>query len=392
MKIKTKFFAMVPLLVAAALVHTSCQPLKEFRKVPVYTGTGTKNGNPIPYDQSKKTIAILAYNEGTEIFDLMAPYYLFNATEKANVYIVAEKKSPIVLLKGMYIYPTATFAELDSLQIKPDVIVIPAMIKVFQDHKSPVIQFIKEHYAGDTKVLSVCAGSLVGAATGLYDGKPLTTHASEFEGSQAFFKNPQWIQNRSVTQSGNLYGTAGVSNAVEGSLTLIRELFDEATLRKVMNDIHYPHPEIKMNHKSIAVKTGNKFTIAGKLFFRKNRKVGVLLQDGIDELMLAAVVDTYNRTFPYSLETLSNNGTAVTSKYGLTILPTSASNEIQLDELHILSPDHSLKSAIEKYGDVDVIRYSAYRKEYIIDQCLLRIKGQYGERFENITKLLLDYN
>jgi len=281
---------------------------------------------------------------------------------------------------------------LDSLDIKPDVIAIPAMIKVFQDQKSPVIKFIKENYVGNTKILSVCAGSLVGAATGLYDGKPLTTHASEFEGSKAFFKNPQWIQNLSVTKSGNLYGTAGVSNAVEGSLTIIKELFDDATLQKVMNDIHYPHSVIKLDHKSIAMKTGNKFKIASKLFFRKNRKLGVLLQDGVNELTLAAVIDTYNRTFPYSLRTISHNGSPVTSKYGLTILPTSTSNEIKLDELHILSPDYTSKSAIEKYGDIPVIRYSEYRNEYIIDQCLLRIRGQYGKRFENITKLLLDYN
>lgn len=392
MKIKKKFFAIVPILILASVVYTSCQPLKEFKSIPVYTGSISKNANPIRYDKSKKTIAILAYSEGTEIFDLMAPYYLFNTTEKANVYIVAEKRSPIVLLKGMYIYPTATFAELDSLHIKPDVIIIPAMIKIFQNQQSPVIQFIKDNYVGNTKVLSICAGSLVGAATGLYDGKPLTTHASQFEESKEFFKNPNWIQNISVTKSGNLYGTAGVSNAVEGSLTIINEMFGETTLQKVMTDIHYPHAEIRTIHKSIAIKTGHKFTIAGKLIFRKNRKVGVLLQDGINELMLAAVLDTYHRTFPSSLETISTNSAPIISKYGLTILPTSTLNKLKLDELHVLMPDTVSKSVMENYGTTPVIHYNSSENQYIIDQCLLRIKNQYGSKFENITKLLLDYN
>lgn len=392
MKIKKRSWILIPILILSTIVYTSCQPLREFKRVPIYKGTVNQNLKPIIYDKSKKTIVIVAYNKGTEIFDLMAPYYLFNATEQVNVYIVAENKNPIVLLKGMFIYPSATFAELDALNIKPDVIVIPAMIDVFKDTKSPVIQWIKEKNDTDTKMLSVCAGSLVASATGLYDGVPLTTHASMFEESKDFFQKPKWIQNVSVTHSNNLYSTAGVSNAVEGSLTIIKELFGEETLKKVMDDVFYPYGDIKVEHKSFAVETGHKFTIANKLVFRKNKKVGVLLQEDVNELKLAAVLDTYNRTFPLAVETVLANGAFVTSKYGLTIMPTTTLKEANLDELHVLAPTNISKSDAEKFKEIPLIKYDDANHHYIINQCLQRIKKEYGPKFENITKLLLDYN
>ncbi|MFV5703321.1 DJ-1/PfpI family protein [Flavobacterium sp. XS2P12] len=392
MKIKKKFWAIAPVMILSAIVYTSCQPLREFENIPVYKGTVNQNLKAVPYNKSKKTIVIVANNNGTEIFDLMAPYYLFNATEKANVYVVAETKSPIVLLKGLYIYPNLTFSEMDSLKIVPDVIVIPAIISVFNDLKSPIIKWIQEKHNTTTKILSVCVGSLVGSATGLYDGKLITTHASDFENSKTLFKNPLWIQNVTVTKSDNLYSTAGVSNAVEGSLTIIKEMFGKETLQKVMEDIHYPYAEIKIEHKSLAIETGNKFTIANKLIFRKNRKIGILLQEGINELNLAAVLDTYHRTFPSALETVMTNGVSVTSKYGLTIIPTNDLNDTKLDELHILLPNTISKSELERFKEIPLIKYNTTENQYIINQCLQRIQKQYGQKFENITKLLLDYN
>lgn len=391
-KFKKKFWVIIPAMLLSVILYTSCQPLREFESVPVYKGAVNQNLKPISYDKYKKTVVIIANNDGTEIFDLMAPYYLFNATEKANVYVVAEKKSPITLLKGLFIYPNLTFAELDSLKIKPAVVIIPAMVHVFMDPKSPIIKWIKEKSTNDTKILSVCVGSLVGAATGLYDGKPITTHASDFDNSKTLFKNPHWIQNITVTKSDNLFSTAGVSNAVEGSLTIINEMFGKEILQKVMNEIHYPYTEIKMEHKSLEIETGNKFTIANKLIFKKNRKIGVLLQDGVNELSLAAVIDTYHRTFPSALETVMTNGVSVTSKYGLTIIPTCDLKNIELDELHILLPNIISKSESERFEKIPMVKYNANEDQYIINQCLQRIKEQYGHKFENVTKMLLDYN
>ncbi len=393
MKTKHKYFKIIaPLILLSLIAYIGCKPLQQFNRIPVYEGVAHYQPKTTGYDSSKKTIVIVASTEGTELFDLMAPFYLFNATQKANVYIVAEKKSPITLLKGAFVMPHLTFDEIDSLKIKPDVIVLPAMLKVSEDPNSLAQKWIKEKYDDKTKVLSICVGSLVGAATGIYDGKLLTTHASELSASKSHFKKPNWVNNIAVTQQGNVYSTAGVSNAVEGSLKVIKDLFDEETLHNVMNDIHYPYDTIKTAHQSLAVEMGNKVTIANKIFFKKNKNVGVLLQNGINEFAMAGILDTYNRTFPSSNETVTVNDSSIISKYGLTLYPTAKLLSQKLDELHILTPENFVKADRVKFEKTPIVTYSLSSNEYIFNTCLKRISEQYGSKFEHITKLLLDYN
>jgi hypothetical protein len=87
-----------------------------------------------------------------------------------------------------------------------------------------------------------------------------------------------WVQNVTVTKSDNLYSTAGVSNAVEGSLAVIDGLFGRAVVQKVINDIHYPYEEIKLDHSSIGVNGRNKMAAFKKIFFRKNRNLEYCLR------------------------------------------------------------------------------------------------------------------
>src|SRR5688572_22181744 len=123
---KTKMITAAATMIAVtAFLFHACAPLREFGRTPSYLGKNNFSYQLPAYDSLKKTVVIVANNEGTELFDMLAPFYLFNATDKANVYIVAKNRSPIVIKKGLFIVPQLTFAQSDSLQIKPDVIVIP---------------------------------------------------------------------------------------------------------------------------------------------------------------------------------------------------------------------------------------------------------------------------
>src|SRR6476646_3690808 len=174
--------AAIILIAVTALLFHACAPLKEFGRTPVYEGKNNFTYQLPTYDSSKKTVVIVANNEGTEMFDLMAPFYLFNATEKANVFVVAEKKAPILLVNSLFILPHYTFSEIDSLHILPDVIVIPNLSTHLKAPQKPSnVAWIKQHYTGTNIILSICDGSATAAATGLYDGKLLTTHATDFK-------------------------------------------------------------------------------------------------------------------------------------------------------------------------------------------------------------------
>src|SRR6476661_2987730 len=131
--------AAIILVAVTALLFHACAPLREFGRSPVYEGKNDFTYQPPAYDSSKKTVVVIANNDGTELFDMMAPYYLFNATEKANVYIIAKNKFPITVKKGLFLLPQMTFAQVDSLNIHPEVIVIPFLAIADSLHQDPVI-------------------------------------------------------------------------------------------------------------------------------------------------------------------------------------------------------------------------------------------------------------
>jgi transcriptional regulator GlxA family with amidase domain len=344
------------------------------------------------YDASKKTVFIIADNKLTELFDMLGPFYLFNATEKANVYIVAKDKTPILIKRNLFVCPQLTFHEIDSIQLQADVIVIPALSKRDEHQDTFLISFIKKHFTPGTKMLAICDGASTAAATGFYDGKLITTHASDYAGISPHFKNPKWVQNLSVTKSGNLYSTAGVSNAVEGSLSVIKVLFGNKTMQKVLSDIKYPYSKIKLDHQSIALKGKDKLAIAKKILFRKNKNIGLLLENGINEFEIAVILDTYGRTFPNSFKPYISKDSSVMTKYGLSLIYTGDSGLKKLDELHVIMPDSFTKQDELLFKNTKIIRYDNLEKEYLFNICLNRIGEQYGQQFETFVKISLDYN
>ncbi|MEO8413970.1 MAG: DJ-1/PfpI family protein [Ginsengibacter sp.] len=390
---KILIITITTLLVAGLCIYYQLQPVFELNRFPAYKGNTNFTWKKPAYDSSKKTVIIISDNDATEMFDCLAPFYLFNASGMANVYIIAEKKLPVVLAKGLFILPSYGFAEIDSLKIKPDVMVIPNQsIAIDKPQKAITVNWIKEHYTGKNIILSVCDGSATAAATGLYDGKPITTHASDFGKIKKVYPKAGWINNVSVTQSGNLFSTAGVSNAADGSLTVINYLFGRETMMKVLNDIGYPSAEIKTDHRSIPFDVKNILTALNKVIFKKNNKIGVLLNDGINEFELAGLLDTYARTIPSGIETLILNGFSVTSKYGLTMYPTGILNGQPFDAVHVLMPELLTTDDKKILASSKLVTYDHLQAGYPIDMYLTRIGDQYGTKFKEIVKLMLDYN
>ena len=130
-----------------------------------YTGTIQADSNQIQYDSSKSNVFIVADSKLTELFDMLAPFYLFNLTKKANVFIVARDKTPILIKRDLYVLPQLTFAEADSLNLKAAVIIIPAL-SIRDEHQDVnLIDWLKSHVSPETKMLAVCDGASTAAAT-----------------------------------------------------------------------------------------------------------------------------------------------------------------------------------------------------------------------------------
>lgn len=377
------------LAVIAATVYVRLQPIREYASFPPYTGVNNFAWNYPSYDSAKKTVIIMADNDMTELFDFLAPYYLFNETGKANVYITAQKKYPVLTENGPFILPHFTYSEIDSLKISPDVIVIPYM----HSPESPAkAAWLQKHYNDSVIILSVCDGAWTAAASGLYDGKPLTSHATGHEKIKEKYPRPLWVQNTSVTESGNLFSTGGVSNAADGSLTVIEKLFGHETMLSVLEKVNYPHADIHKSHISNSLNTSAIISGLNKVLFRQNKTVGVLMQNNVSEMELGAVFDIYARTLPSSIVGVMPESNTITTRHGLTVLSTDKIIPDEIDELHILIPGEVSEKQLEPFKNAQVISYETQNRNYIIDVCLDEIKEEYGYSFQKFVKLTLDYN
>ncbi|RYY71372.1 MAG: hypothetical protein EOO13_03395 [Chitinophagaceae bacterium] len=390
-KFKRHFkIALSSLLLIAAALLALFYPVFSYGQIPVYIGAKIENLTSPKYDSSKKTVLIVADGKMTEMFDMLAPFYTFNATEELNVFIVAKDQTPIPLKHDLFVLPQMTFKQVNAEHLKADVIVIPAMSARDKNQDPAMINFIKDQFGTDTKVISICDGATTAAETGLYDGKLITAHATDLECIKKNWDKPVWTQNVTVTKTDRLYSTAGVANAVDGSLLVIEDLLGKAARLKAARAVNYPHPEVQISHISQPLSFGNKLSVLKKMLFNKKR-MGLLLHDGFDELKLASIVDTYSRTYPKEFKTFTLQESVVKSKHGLTFIHTGGNAIDQgIDEVHVVMPEALTKKDQEYFRSIELVKQND--REYSMDQCISRIENQFGQHYAKVVKLTLDYN
>jgi hypothetical protein len=101
-KIKKVFIVFISgIIVICGILVLLLQPVIALGQLSPYTGDNKFDWKKPGYDPTKKTVFIIADNKVTEMFDMLAPFYLFNATGKLNVYIIAKEKAPVLIKKDL---------------------------------------------------------------------------------------------------------------------------------------------------------------------------------------------------------------------------------------------------------------------------------------------------
>lgn len=377
-------------MVALSVVSVkACKPISSFMDNPKpISAQDSILSYPIP-NSTAKTIILIADNNGTEIFDLLAPFHILKAATNANVFIVSNSASQIPLHRGLSILPHHTFKSFDELDIQPDAIVIPNLSSIVPEHiNTDIIDFIKSYYTDETLILSVCDGAATTAQTGLFDGREMIAHASDIPYLKKEFPAVDWIKDLRFVISDNLISTSGVSNATDGTLVLIEKLYDKNTALNAMQKINYPSNNILDSHQSSPITFGDKLTILSKVIIRKNETIGISIENDVSEFELAAILDTYSRTFPKCISTFSENSSPVKSKYGLTLIPTASITKF--DKLLCFNCVNVELAGLE-FDKLKNIELNS--KKYIFDQLLNEyIKKEHSSSFTNVVAKLLDYN
>lgn len=282
---------------------------------------------PPRHDPVKPTVAVLLGGDGTEITDFLVPYELFSRSDRFNVYAVAPELNELKLSPltgGLDVLPEHDYKSLERLLSgRPDVIVVPAMVDPKSAANEPVIAWLKANVGPKTLILGICSGAGVLAETGLLDGRTATTHWGDLDRWARRYPEVRWVRGQRYVDEGNLITTAGLTSGVDGVLHALDRLMGREAAVRVAREVHYDGLRF-LDDPAYPVR---RFGAADSVYplnaaFRPVKPdLGVLLYDGVGEMRLASVMDTYAATFSAHLLTLAPERDTVTSQHGLSFVP-----------------------------------------------------------------------
>ncbi|TGN10089.1 DJ-1/PfpI family protein [Leptospira ilyithenensis] len=360
-----------PFALISFLFAFGCAQLQGFNKVDIMdVSVLSQKSYKVNHDPSKHTVVILADSEGTEITDLLVPFSLLKQSG-FNVYILSNKRSPVILWKGLVVLPHFLVTE---FPYEYDAVVVPYLTHT---EDPALISFLSKT---DKKILSVCEGARLIGNTGKFNGRNMTTHATSIFELEAKYPWIKWQRGKKYETDGNLTSTAGVASSIEGSLFLIRELAGETALQNTMKNINYPFATLRRDYPGEPVSFSDKFTIAKKVLFDDDPKIAIEIYQGIDEMNLALTLDAWARTFPLKIEAVAKG--FVKSKNGL--LLSGAQN--YLDHDLRICPGQCDEKAFSKRT-----LHVSDKKAFSLDANLELIKKEYGERFSKTVRRMIDY-
>lgn len=281
---------------------------------------------PPALDQDKPTVAVVLGNAVTEVADTLAPYVAFKTAGAFNVVTVAERRLPVALSGGLDVLPHFTFAELDTrLGRDPDLIVIPNIVDVRGN--GAVREWVRQHGGRHSLVMSVCAGAEMLAATGLIDGRRATTHWGDIGRIERSYPGVQWVRGQRYVDDGQFVSTAGILSGIDGALHMIDRLRGRELALRVARALHYDGARFLDDPTMPQFRPAPRDAIVllNAAYGWDRASLGVPLHDGMEDLPLAAVYDTYGLSF--ALSSVAAPGAVVTTRHGLHLLARHAPEE-----------------------------------------------------------------
>ena len=257
--------------------------------------------------------------------------------------------------------PTHTFADVDAdPALTPDLVVVPALSKPTGTTDAPLRAWVTKQHDAGARVLSVCAGAVVLAETGMLDGLHATSHWSRIGALQKSRPAVHWVKGRRWVEDGSVTTTAAVSSGVPAALHLVAELAGPAEAQRVAD----LHPELGWSPDETTVITKDHFAVGDwpvglnfvEPWFRPT--VGIALHDGVDELDATAAFEVYTQSAAARTVALAAEDT-VRTRHGLVLLTTSTRDAPSLSRIVVPGADdvdrHLQNWADSRHLDVETL-------------------------------------
>jgi transcriptional regulator GlxA family with amidase domain len=299
------------------------------------TGESVTDVTPAHPSSGRLVVAVALGASGTIGSDALAPFEVFASSPAFSVYTVAASAAPAPVDGGPAIVPTYTFADVASGRAEqPDVVVVPAVDDPDGPSEAPLRAWVIEQSQHGARILGVCAGSRLLAATGLLQGRTATSHWSRINALKKKHPDVHWVNGERFVTDGAITTTAGITSGIPAALHLVDELAGNSEAARVGQLVHYPNwsptASTKIPVQSFALDdlpVGLNLAIP---WFRPT--LGVALADGVGEIDVASAFEVYSVS--YAARTLAiATGGIVTTEHGVVLATLPATDAPALDRV-----------------------------------------------------------
>ncbi|GAA1995348.1 DJ-1/PfpI family protein [Microbacterium pumilum] len=274
-----------------------------------------------PAELRPLVVAVVLGQSGTDAADALAPYEVLTSSPAFTVYTVAAATQPAALDGGMAIAPDHTFADVESgAAPAPDLIVVPAVNLPDGPEEQAAREFIATRYAAGARVLGICAGSRLLAASGILDGSTATSHWSRIGALEESRPAVTWVRGERYVQDGRITTTGGVTSGIPGTLKVIADMAGPAEATRVGSEVAYPGWSLDGPTRMPAQSFGTEDAgvLLNTAFPWSRPTITVELPEGVGEIDAAALFEVYTYSQAVSTNAVSATGT-VHTRHGLTI-------------------------------------------------------------------------
>lgn len=361
---KRTIFAGIGVIVLAALLATP------FLLAPGVPAAAPPPAEPIADDEQAATIAamrptrtdrrpviaIITWNQATELSDFFSAYGVLKRADVADVTVVAEKAEPVQLYPGPKITPEASIADFDARHPEgADYVVVPAM----DPGTDQVIAawLVAQHQKG-ARIISICNGSRMVGFAGLLDGRRATGHWSAVAELRQKHPTMTFVPDRRYVVDDGVATSTGITANIPIMLALVEAIGGRAAAERTAAELGVAGWDARHRSADFELTLEHKKTfIRNALSFWRRETVGIPLEAGVDEVALGLLVDAYARTNLATVVTLGTGGVPVRSRYGLLITPDQPREAARVDHLLPPPPTEAPAQTLENELPVVARRY-----------------------------------